>query len=194
MTTTECLRRMRESVFSAEEVELLRKWISEGAAYAEHWAFVPPGHPADAEWFFASRVGAESHRPIRARAIGAGGIAAERSGGAGDPDPQGFAGLDRPAADDRRRGPIRHRLPARTRTSGWWIVCWLPRRTANVGHESGWTWPATPTRRATPRIPRGRSGVIATGSSGASTPTCRSISSRSSRSRATCCPSRPKTS
>ena len=27
------------------EIELMKKWISEGASYAEHWAFVPPARP-----------------------------------------------------------------------------------------------------------------------------------------------------
>jgi hypothetical protein len=31
---------------SAEEKELLRRWIAEGAAYDEHWAFVAPERPA----------------------------------------------------------------------------------------------------------------------------------------------------
>lgn len=31
---------------SAEQKELLRRWIEEGAVWAEHWAFVPPTKPA----------------------------------------------------------------------------------------------------------------------------------------------------
>ena len=27
---------------NAEEIELLRKWIEQGASYAPHWAYVPP--------------------------------------------------------------------------------------------------------------------------------------------------------
>lgn len=30
----------------AEEIELVRRWIAEGAEYATHWAFVPPTRPA----------------------------------------------------------------------------------------------------------------------------------------------------
>jgi hypothetical protein len=29
----------------SEEIALLRRWIEQGAAYAEHWAFVPPNRP-----------------------------------------------------------------------------------------------------------------------------------------------------
>ncbi len=48
--------------FSDEEVDLIRRWIQQGARYEEHWAFVPPkraavsgeyhGHPVD---FFVDR-------------------------------------------------------------------------------------------------------------------------------------------
>jgi hypothetical protein len=31
---------------TAAQIELLRRWIAEGAPYAEHWAFVPPQRPA----------------------------------------------------------------------------------------------------------------------------------------------------
>src|SRR5262245_32910834 len=40
---------------NAEQVQLLRTWIEQGAPYAEHWAFVPPRRPPvpqvqDAAW------------------------------------------------------------------------------------------------------------------------------------------------
>ena len=35
-----------EKQLSAEEVELLRKWIDQGAAYSKHWAFEAPVRPA----------------------------------------------------------------------------------------------------------------------------------------------------
>lgn len=33
------------SSLKAEEIAVLRRWIEQGAAYAEHWAFVPPARP-----------------------------------------------------------------------------------------------------------------------------------------------------
>ena len=43
------------NVLTAEQIDTLKKWIAEGAAYAEHWAFVKPTRPepprvADAAW------------------------------------------------------------------------------------------------------------------------------------------------
>ena len=63
---------------SPDEVELLKRWIDEGAAWDEHWAFVRPKSaqipkPADPEWvtneidhFIAHRLVAEglTHSPI----------------------------------------------------------------------------------------------------------------------------------
>src|SRR5207244_558262 len=31
---------------SANQIEMLRRWILEGAAYAKHWAYVKPERPA----------------------------------------------------------------------------------------------------------------------------------------------------
>lgn len=31
---------------TAAQIDLLRKWIDEGAPWSEHWAFVPPKRPA----------------------------------------------------------------------------------------------------------------------------------------------------
>jgi hypothetical protein len=60
---------------TAREVELLRRWIAEGAAYERHWAFVPPRRPAvpdvkDAAWcrneidrFILARLEREGLKP-----------------------------------------------------------------------------------------------------------------------------------
>jgi len=44
-----------DDALEANEIEVLRKWIAEGASWKEHWAFVPPKRPAtppvqDGEW------------------------------------------------------------------------------------------------------------------------------------------------
>jgi len=45
----------RGDALSARDVEVLRKWITQGAAWQKHWAFIPPVRPAvpavkDAKW------------------------------------------------------------------------------------------------------------------------------------------------
>jgi hypothetical protein len=45
----------KKPVLKADEVELLRRWIDEGAKFTEHWSYVPPKRPAvpetpDAAW------------------------------------------------------------------------------------------------------------------------------------------------
>ena len=50
-TTPTCGCRRRESKkppLTAEQVELLRKWINAGAKYEPHWAYIPPQRPAGA--------------------------------------------------------------------------------------------------------------------------------------------------
>ena len=78
-----------------------------------------------------------------------------------------------------------------TRTSASSIDCWPRRTTASAGRARGSTSRATPTPTATRRTTAARSGSTATGSSTRSTGTCRSTRSRSSRSPATCCRTRP---
>lgn len=58
-----------------EEVEILKRWITEGGEFAEHWAFVPPQRPAlpkvsDEKWprndtdrFVLNRLHAEGLKP-----------------------------------------------------------------------------------------------------------------------------------
>lgn len=60
---------------SAEQIELLRRWIAEGAPYDQHWAFVTPSRPAEPEvqdtaWprnaidrFILAKLEAEGLRP-----------------------------------------------------------------------------------------------------------------------------------
>jgi hypothetical protein len=60
---------------TAEQVELLRRWIAEGAEFKPHWSFVPPTRPvvpevSDPSWplnpidhFLRARMEAEGHSP-----------------------------------------------------------------------------------------------------------------------------------
>ena len=98
---------------------------------------------------------------------------------------------DRPAADAGggrrvRQGHVAGRLREAGRPAAG-----EARVTASTGRGCGSTSPATPTPTATPTTRRAPSGRTATGSSTRSTRTCRSTGSRSSRSPATCCRTRP---
>lgn len=60
---------------TSEEIDTLRRWIAEGAEFAEHWAFIPPQQPplpevSDGEWpknavdhFILNRLDIEGFRP-----------------------------------------------------------------------------------------------------------------------------------
>jgi hypothetical protein len=60
---------------TAEEIDLLRRWIEQGAAYEGHWSFVPPKRPelprtSDESWirspidrFVLARLDAEKRKP-----------------------------------------------------------------------------------------------------------------------------------
>jgi hypothetical protein len=49
-----------------EQIELIRLWIAEGAAWKEHWAFVPPTRPAAARCIRIGLAG-QRHRLLHAR-------------------------------------------------------------------------------------------------------------------------------
>ena len=65
----------QEQQLTTEQIELIRRWIDQGAEWEEHWSFVPPTRPtvpevAQAEWpineidhFILSRLEAEGLRP-----------------------------------------------------------------------------------------------------------------------------------
>ena len=78
--------------------------------------------------------------------------------------------------------------PTRTRTRSWSIACSPARTTASGWRCRGSMRPATPTATAFSRTATPGNGSGATGSCRRSTTTCRSISSRSGNSPATCCP------
>ena len=149
-----------------------------------HWAFIPPRRPAVPE-VAEARLGAQPDRPLHpgpARAGRAGSLARGRPGdlaAPAQPRPDRLA----PLARGGRRLP--GRPIARRATNAPSTGCWPRPISASGGRGPGSTRPATPIPTATTSTPRARSGSIATGSSPPSTPTCRSTSSRSTRSPAT---------
>jgi hypothetical protein len=143
---------------SAEQIDVLRRWIEEGAEYQRHWSFVPPQRPQlplvdDPDW---PRHVLDAF--VLARLDGVG-IAPS------------------PAADSRTVAP--------TPTSGWSTSCSRRPTTASTGRRCGSISPGTPTPRATRRTVGARCGRTATGSSVRSTTTCPSTGSPSSSSPAT---------
>ena len=90
-----------------EQKKRLERWIEEGANYATHWAFVAPERPADARREGHS-VGAEPHRPVRAREARSRRDVTFARGRPGHPHQ---AALGRPdgAASDARGGRCLHR-------------------------------------------------------------------------------------
>ena len=57
---------------SPEQVAVLKKWVAEGGAYSQHWAFVPPVRKAGGsiDSFVNARLGAEGVKPNGAAAPG----------------------------------------------------------------------------------------------------------------------------
>ena len=170
------------------EVDVLRRWIEQGAEYARHWALIPPESlplpkVRDTAW---PRNGIDFW--ILAPA-GAGGPEALARGRPLHAAPPGQPGPPRPAADARGGRALRPATRPRTPTSGPSTASSTTRPTASDGRGCGSTWPVTPTRPATAPTRSGpTSGGIATGSSTPSTATSRTTGSPSSRSPATCCP------
>ena len=141
---------------SAAQKRLLRAWVEQGAAYAQHWAFVAaaaarrcrpsrtpagPRNPIDA--FVLARLEREGLRPVA-------------RGRPGDPDPPRHARPDRPAADARRgrrlpRRPVAGRLREGRRPAARLAAL---RRAHGAG--TGSTRPATPTPTATTTTTTGR--------------------------------------
>ncbi len=53
--TSACRRPIRGCKLTAEQIELLRRWIEQGAKWQPHWSFIPPARPPlpavqDASW------------------------------------------------------------------------------------------------------------------------------------------------
>ena len=177
-----------------EQVELLKRWMKEGANWTGHWAFEPVKPVAVPEVAAAN----ESDRCIRRRRVSAKeGLEACAGGGSGTAAAPRLAGSHRPAAVAWRRWmPLsrhRRRTAIRRLRAGRSIDCSRRRILANGSRCRGSTSRATATRAAITTIRCATCGSGASGSSRRSTRTCRSISSPSSKSRAIFCRMRPST-
>ena len=45
MTTSECRRQASGKKLTPREIDLLTRWIEQGAEYAQHWSYVKPVRP-----------------------------------------------------------------------------------------------------------------------------------------------------
>src|SRR5262249_17389683 len=162
-----------------KEIALLKRWIEQGAEWKAHWAFLPPAAPVipdvkDPAWprnpldrFVLARLEAE-HRPpspeanqerlIRRVTFDLTGL---------PPAPR------RPSPRSTPSSLIETPAP----TSGWSTACWPRRGSASAWPSTGSTWPATPIPTATSPTSTAPCGHGATGSSGRSTKTSRTIDS-----------------
>ena len=128
------------------EKDIIRRWIEEGAEYADFWAFLPPRMPALPE----VENGQWSQQPIDRfvlRRLEAEGLSPS-PGGPAHLDPPAELRPDRPAADPRRRSRRSSPTRRRTPTSGSSIACWPSRSTASTWPSTGSTWCASPTPTA----------------------------------------------
>ena len=140
---------------SSEQIETLKRWISEGADYEEHWSFIPPqkasvpadAHPVD---YFIDRQLAKQGlsrsqpanpytriRRVYLDLVGLPPSIEEADAFAADPSPKAYAA-------------IVDRLLASPRYGERW-------------RDTGSTWPAMPTPTATRKTAIAASGPIATG-------------------------------
>ena len=175
---------------TAREIDILDRWVKQGAGYSAHWAYVPPVRPPVPATKHPTRSPIDSFLFYRL----------EREGLSPQPEADRYALLRRAALDLTGVPPTWAEAEAFAKdTAEGAYERQVDRLLASPRFGEHWarrgsTLPATPTAPATPTTHRGRSGSTATTSSGRSTTTCRSTGSPSSSWPATCCRTRPTTS
>ncbi len=107
---------------SPEQIELIKRWIAEGAEWKGHWAYLPPTRPAVPVVPGRPHLANEIDRFIQAR------LAVEQlepapRGRPAHPDPPAQLRPDRPAADARRGRCLCQRRSGPTPTSIWSTGC-----------------------------------------------------------------------
>ena len=179
-------------ILTAEQKDLLKRWIADGAKYQAHWALLAPERSTlpkvkNKKWvknpidnFVLARLEQEKLKP------------------APEADRRTLArrvsldltGFRRRPRKSKHSSTINRPMPTNNSST----ANWLRRNGASIAAATGSTPPATPTRTAFTSTTIARCGRTAIGSSKRSTATCRSTSSRSSTWPATCCRSRRSTS
>ncbi len=86
---------------TSAQIDLLRRWITQGRTYAAHWAFVPPSRPTLPQGDEPG-LAAQSRRFLHPRPPRSGQTATDARGEPDDLDPPRDAGLDRLAANAGR--------------------------------------------------------------------------------------------
>ena len=151
------------------EIDLLKRWVEQGAEWKDHWAFIPPGDVPLPEVKHAG-LAPEPDRPVRpgpARGRGALALARGEQGAADPPGRRSTSPGLPPTARRDRRLPGRH--AGRTPTSGWSTGCWPRPGSASGWPSTGSTWRGTPTPSATRPTSTAPCGPGATGWSRRST-------------------------
>ena len=101
-----CRRRSPTRCCRAEQIEILRAWIAQGAQYKPHWAFITPVKPAACRRCEPASRGAQRHRSVRRGRLEREGLALSPPGRQGNADQPRHADADRPAADAGRGGRV----------------------------------------------------------------------------------------
>jgi mono/diheme cytochrome c family protein len=134
-----------------EQVDLLKRWIAQGAPYEPHWAFVPVAKPELAEAVAPSGEARPSHpidRIVRSK-LEQRGIKPLSTSRACPPRPPRL----------QSSSPTPRLMPMKNS----WTGCWRARGMASGWRPTGWTSPAIPTATAFRSIASDRCGPGETG-------------------------------
>ena len=119
------------------EIDLLTRWVAQGAAWQKHWSFIPPERPALPE-VKDTALAAQSDRLFSCwRAWSGKGSQPSPEADRADADPPRLARSDRPAADARGSRRVRAATHRRTPMRRWSTGCSPRRATASAWPRAG---------------------------------------------------------